>query len=69
MQSESFGFNRSLSIEGCSCDYHTQSLNNNDDISSVKMDFHSFFSDDSLQNAATTFEHMKNCTSGLLHKH
>eukprot|EP00957_Ditylum_brightwellii_P097580 7431586-Ditylum_brightwellii.AAC.1 len=43
IQSEAFGLNRSLSIEGFSCNYHNQSLNDNGEISPVKMDFHSPF--------------------------
>jgi hypothetical protein len=68
IQSEAFGYNRTLSIEGSSYEYHAD--NNNTDNSTVtpviKMDFHSHFSDLSKQNAATTFEHMKTSITHML---
>ena len=60
IQSEHFGDNATLSIEGCTLQYHKKAIVTNDmlDNSIVKMDFHSHFSDHSRQDAATTFEHM-----------
>ena len=59
IQSESFGFNRTLSIEVSTCEYHNKYRNDIINEANLKMDFHSNFSADSAQNAATTFEHMK----------
>ena len=59
IQSEEFGFNRTLSIEGSNCQYHDKDHKNVSNDGNLRMDFYSHFSDDSTQNEATTFEHMK----------
>ena len=59
IQSEAFGFNHIFSIERSTCEYHNKYHNDVRNEANVNMDFHSHFSDDSDQNAATTFEHMK----------
>ena len=70
IQSEAFGYNRTLSIEGSSCEYHADNDNADNDAQPViKMDFHSHFSDASKQNAATTFEHMKTSINHMLENH
>ena len=60
VQSEHFGDNATLSIEGCTLKYHSAQrvVNSSENSSQIKMDFHSHFSDFSRQDAATTFEHM-----------
>ena len=60
IQSEHFGDNATLSIEGCTLQYHNKSVHVNDSNleKTIRMDFHSHFSDHSRQDAATTFEHM-----------
>ena len=54
IQSEHFGDNSTLSIEGCVLQYHVQFENTR----KIRMDFHSHFADFSKQDTATTFEHM-----------
>ena len=51
IQSEHFGNGRSLSIEGCMIYIVNQNMNG-------YMEFHSYFSDDSRQDASTTHAHM-----------
>ena len=51
IQSEYFGNGRSLSIEECMIDIVNQELNGT-------IEFHSYFLDDSRQNAFTTHTHM-----------
>ena len=60
IQSDHFGDNASLSIEGCTLQYHKNPRDNEitENESNIKMDFHSHFADYSRQDAATTFEHM-----------
>ena len=60
IQSDHFGDNASLSIEGCTLQYHIKSESNDtsQNNGTIKMDFHSHFADYSRQDAATTFEHM-----------
>ena len=60
IQSDHFGDNATLSIEGCILQYHvkhdcTEHVNEE---KNIRMDFHSHFADFSKQDAATTFEHM-----------
>ena len=43
IQSESFGFNRTLSIEGKTCEYHDKYCNCLRNETNVKMDFNSYF--------------------------
>ena len=59
IQSGVFGFSCIISIEGSIYKYHNkyQSVVRNEE--TVKMDFHSYFSDDSAQNVAPTFDHME----------
>ena len=59
IQSDAFGFNLPLSIEGITCEYHENKFNDVSNEGKVNMEFHSHFSDDSAHNAATTCEHMK----------
>ena len=59
IHSEEFGFNRTFSIEGSTCEYHNKYQNDVSNQGNVKMDLHLHFSDDSAQNAATTFQHIK----------
>ena len=59
-QSEAFGFNRNVSIECSSCEYHNKYYNSVSNEANLKMYFHSHFSDDYAQNAATTFQNIKN---------
>ena len=60
IQSDHFGDNPTLSIEGCTLQYHedTNASLDEDDQSKLSFDFHSHFSDYSKQDAATTFEHI-----------
>ena len=60
IQSDHFGDNATLSIEGCTLQYHTvvNSDSGNLNNSSINLDFHSHFADYSRQDAATTFDHM-----------
>ena len=60
INSDAFGFNKSISIEGSTCEYHNKYQNYERNQGNMKMDFHSKFSDNSDQNAATTLENMKN---------
>ena len=53
------GFNHTISIEVSTCEYHDKYHNDVRKEGNVKVDFHSHFSDDSDQNAATIFEHSK----------
>ena len=71
IQSEAFGYNRTLSIEGSSCEYHVQDPDNDtgNTETCIKMDFHSHFSDSSKQNAATTYEHMKTSITHMIENH
>ena len=59
IQSEAFGFNRNLSIEGSTCEYHNKQHNDEINEGNMKIDFHSKFQMTSAKNAATTFENMK----------
>ena len=60
IQSDHFGDNPTLSIEGCTLQYHDhdESLQNSSSQPVTRMDFHSHFADFSRQDAATTFEHI-----------
>ena len=58
-QSEEFGFNHNIYIEGSTCDYHNKYHNDISNQGKVKYEFQSHFSDGFAQNAATTFEHTK----------
>ena len=60
IQSDHFGDNPTLSIEGCTLQYHKDNVTFTDNNTPSKLffDFHSHFSDYSKQDAATTFEHM-----------
>ena len=60
IKSDKFGFNNNLSIEVSTYDYHNKYHNDISNDGKVNMDFHSHYSDDSIQNADTIFEHMKN---------
>ena len=62
IQSEAFGFNHTLSIEGSICEYQNKYHNDEENKGKVKMDFNSHFSDDSAHNSDTKFEHMKKFT-------
>ena len=53
-QSEAFGFNITISIEGSTCEYHNKHHNDKSNGGKVNIEFHSPFSDESAQNAATT---------------
>ena len=71
IQSEHFGDNSTLSIEGCILQYH---LNHNkrkqaSEDKSIRMDFHSHFADFSKQDAATTFEHMSKMIENHIENH
>ena len=59
IQSDHFGDNETLSIEGCTIQYHKKVDNSNQDTAELKycLDFHSHFADFSKQDAATSFEH------------
>ena len=59
IQSDTFGFNRTLSKEGSTCEDHNKDQNDEINQGKVKMDFHSHFSYDSDHNYATTFEHVE----------
>ena len=60
IQSDHFGDNATLSIEGCTLQYHKPiSPDDGEEKDSIiAFDFHSHFADFSKQDAATTFEHM-----------
>ena len=60
IQSDHFGDNPTLSIEGCTIQYHknVELHNESDDPNMLLFDLHSHFSDYSKQDASTTFEHM-----------
>ena len=60
IQSDHFGDNSTLSIEGCTLQYHKRTSNTNDQPCEyeIRTDFHSHMADFSRQDAATTFEHM-----------
>ena len=68
IQSDHFGDNPSLSIEGCTLQYHQESspsgIDNHQKYS--LFDFHSHFADYSRQDASTTFEHM--CSMFQVHE-
>ena len=55
IQSEEFGFNRTISIEFSTYEYHNRDNNDERNQGKVKIYFHSHFSDDSAQNDDTTF--------------
>ena len=59
-QSEELVFNLTLSIKGITFEYRDKDHNGIRNEGNTNMYFHSHFSDDSDQNAATTYEHMKN---------
>ena len=60
IQSDHFGDNATLSIEGCTLQYHEKLSNYRRPAqrSKIYLDFHSHFADYSRQDAATTFEHI-----------
>ena len=70
IQSDHFGDNPTLSIEGCTLQYHKylpSSTNTTKEHESfIAFDFHSHFADFSRQDAATTFEHM--CSMFKVHE-
>ena len=77
IQSDHFEDNATLSIEGCTLQYHISNneLSTRATQSSTHLDFHSHFADYSRQDAATTFDHMnamfkshisRHCVSGKL---
>jgi hypothetical protein len=74
IQSDHFGNDRDLSIEGVSVHYHTleslRAFEESGDKSDLEpwMEFHSHFSDNSKQDAATTHEHMDRLVSLLLER-
>ena len=43
IQSEAFGFNHTIYIEGCTCDYHDKYCNYVNNEANLKMEFHSHF--------------------------
>ena len=55
---------QNLLTEGSTCEYHNKDHNTERNQGMEKMGFHSKFSDESDQNAATTFEYMKFSFSG-----
>lgn len=59
IQSDHFGNNRTLSIEGSGVEFHTAD-------GKTRLETHSHFSDDSDQNAATTHAHMCKLITKLL---
>ena len=65
IQSEHFGGNQSLSMEGIAMEYVETSTELNG-LNNVKGEFHSFLSDDSDQDAATTAAHTEKFISLLL---
>ena len=69
IQSDHFGENSTLSIEGCTLQYHQPQPDTNKEVNPLNpvMDFHSHMSDYSRQDAATTFEHM--CVMFDHHQH
>jgi hypothetical protein len=75
IQSDHFGNDRDLSIEGVSIHVHTleslQAFAESGDILDLNkslMEFHSHFSDNSKQDAATTHEHMDRLVNLLLER-
>ena len=60
IQSDHFGDNASLSIEGCTLQYHGKHSKTSGSHVRIKtvLDFHSHFADYSRQDAATTFDHI-----------
>ena len=60
IQSDHFGDNPTLSIEGCTLQYHNKHYDprRHPERKKMRLDFHSHFADFSKQDAATTFEHM-----------
>ena len=56
---ESFGFKFTLFIEGSTCECHNKYNNDVINEGKVKVDFYSYFSDNSAPNVANTFKHMK----------
>lgn len=68
IQSDHFGDNQTLSIEGCTLQHHKNNNNitDNNSASKVIFDFHSHFSDYSKQDTATTFEHI--CAMFKIHE-
>ena len=67
IQSEHFGGNTSLSIEGFALEYYPED-NNNGNEPVTKGEFHSFLSNESDQNAATTTAHMYELIKYLIKK-
>ena len=59
IQSELFGFNRTISIEGSTCEYYNNDHNGESNQGKVNIDFHPHFSDESAHNADTKFYPMK----------
>ena len=66
IQSEAFGFNRTLFTEGITYEYHDKHHNDVRNEGNMKMNSHSHFSDDSDNNEATTFEHVKISFTGCM---
>ena len=52
---EAFGINLTLSIGGIICEYHDVNMNYFSNESTVKTNLHSYFSEKSSYNVATTF--------------
>ena len=55
IQSETFGFNCNISIEGSTCEYHDKDPNDISNEVNLKIYFCSRFSDYSAKNSAPTF--------------
>ena len=58
IQSDAFGFERTLYIECSTCEYHYNDHNDVSNEANANIYFHPHVSSDSSQNAATTFEHI-----------
>ena len=55
IQSEAFGFNCTLSIEGSTCEYHNKYQNDKIYQGRLNMYFHSHYSDDSVNDEDILF--------------
>ena len=59
IQSQEFVSNRTLPIEVSTCEYQNKYHNDVSNEGKLKIYFHSHFLDNSVQNTATTFDHME----------
>ena len=59
IHSEDFGFNRTLSVKGSTCEYHYKYCNDKINEANVKINSQSHFSDESAQNIATIYKQIK----------